>query len=251
MSVKYLPVLAIALLAAGCNRQRGQQAVSTTTPAQAATPAAGRDPEPVERTAPPKPELPPVSARVVDEPSQPRETRAEAGHPAEAVIPASTRIRVRLGDSLDSKINRAGERFSAYLDEPIVSGSRVVIPKGTLFRGHVVQARSSGRLRGQAYLGVTLDSFRLRGMTYAIATGADARTGSSHKQRNAVAIGGGSGMGAAIGAVAGGGAGALIGAGAGAAAGTTGSFITGRKNVRLPVETPLVFSLRNAVTVRG
>jgi hypothetical protein len=88
MSVKYLPVLAIALLAAGCNRQHGQQAVSTTTPAQAATPAAGRDPEPVERAAPPAPELPPVSARVADEPSQPRETGAEARHPAEAVIPA-------------------------------------------------------------------------------------------------------------------------------------------------------------------
>jgi hypothetical protein len=147
--------------------------------------------------------------------------------------------------------NRTGERFSAYLDEPIVSGNRVVIPKGTLFRGHVVQAKSSGRLKGRAYLGLTLDSFRLHGTTYTIATGADTRTSSSHRKRNAVAIGGGSGAGGAIGAIAGGGVGALIGAGAGAAAGTTGAFITGRKNVRLPVETPLLFSLRNAVTVRG
>jgi hypothetical protein len=96
-----------------------------------------------------------------------------------------------------------------------------------------------------------LDSFRLHGMTYSIATGADARTSNFHRKRNAVAIGGGSGAGGAIGAIAGGRVGALIGAGAGAAAGTTGAFITGRKNVRLPVETPLVFSLRNAVTLRG
>jgi hypothetical protein len=167
------------------------------------------------------------------------------------VIPASTRIRVRLGDTLDTKDSHPGERFSAYLDDPIVSGDRVVIPKGTLFRGHVIEAKRSGRLRGRAYLGVTLDSFRLHGVTYAIATGADVQSSSSHKKRNAIAIGGGSGGGAAIGAVAGGGVGALIGAGAGAVAGTTGAFITGRKNVKLPVETPLVFSLRHPVTVRG
>ncbi|HMC58162.1 MAG TPA: hypothetical protein VKJ01_03110 [Candidatus Solibacter sp.] len=237
MSVKYLPVLAVALLVAGCNRQHSQ----------AATQAAGRDPEAVQRAAP---TLPHVSARIAGEP-QPGETRAKAEHPVEAEIPARTRICVRLGDSLDSQINRAGERFSAYLDEPVVSGNRVVIPKGTLFRGHIIEATSSGRFRGRALLGVTLDSFRLRGITYLIATGADARTSDSHKQRNAVAIGGGSGAGAAMGALDGGGTGVLIGGGAGAAAGTTGAFLTGKKNVKLPVETPLVFSLRNAVTVRG
>jgi hypothetical protein len=54
-----------------------------------------------------------------------------------------------------------------------------------------------------------------------------------------------------VGAVAGGGAGALIGAGVGSAAGATGAFITGRKNVRLPAETPLVFSLRRSVAIRA
>jgi hypothetical protein len=261
MSVKYLLVFTIALMVAGCNRQPAQQAATTTTPAQAA-PVAGRDPEPVERAARPAPAKastpapPPITARVVDEPLQPHEARPEtrqavANHSANAVIPAGTRIRVRLGDSLDSKINQTGDRFTAYLDEPIASGNRVVIPKGTLFRGHLVRAKSSGRLKGRAYLEVTLDTFRLRGVTYAIATRADARTSNSHKKRNTVAIGGGSGAGAAIGALAGGGVGALIGAGAGAAAGTTGAFVTGRKNVKLPVETPLVFSLRNEIKLQA
>jgi len=241
MNTKLLPVFAAALLVAGCNRQHGPSVQAAgTAPAQAASPATGANPEPVERTVPP-PGSPPVSARVADEPPA----------AAEVVIPASTRIRVRLGESLDTRNGHIGERFSAYLDDPIVVGDRVVVPKGTLFSGHVVQSRRSGRLRGRAYLGVTLDSFRLHGAAYAIATRADVRASGSHKKRNAIAIGGGSGTGAAIGAIAGGGVGALIGAGAGAAAGTTGAFITGRKNVRLPAETPLVFSLRSAVTVRG
>jgi hypothetical protein len=139
----------------------------------------------------------------------------------------------------------------AYLAEPIVSGDRVVVPKGTVFLGHVIEARRSGRFKGRAYLGVTLDSFQLRGATYQIATAPDIRSSKSHKKRNLAIIGGGSGGGAAIGAAGGGGVGALIGAGAGAAAGATGAFFTGRRNVTLPVEAPLVFSLRTAVALRS
>ncbi len=181
------------------------------------------------------------------------------GEPAEApasevpvaTIPAGTRIRVRLGQTLDTKFSRRGERFVAYLETPVAAGNRVVLPRGTAFRGHVVEARSSGRLKGRASLGVTLDSFRLDGATYEIATAADLRSSRSHKRRNLAIIGGGSGVGAAIGAIAGGGVGALVGAGAGAAAGTTGAYVSGKKNVRLPAETPLSFTLHRAVTVRG
>jgi hypothetical protein len=154
-------------------------------------------------------------------------------------IPAGTRIRVRLGISLDTKYSRPGERFEAYLEDPVTSGDRVVVPKGTVFEGHVIEARKSGRLKRRAFLGITLDSFRLHGATYRIATGADVRSSKSHKKRNLAIVGGGSGTGAAMGT------------GAGAAAGTTGAFITGRKNVKLPAETPLVFSLHAAVSVRG
>lgn len=96
-------------------------------------------------------------------------------------------------------------------------------------------------------IGLELDSFKLNGKTYWIATGARQRTSSTHKKRNLALIGGGSGVGAGIGAIAGGGIGAAIGAGAGAAAGTTTAFITGKRNIRLVVESPLDFSLRSPV----
>jgi hypothetical protein len=98
---------------------------------------------------------------------------------------------------------------------------------------------------------LALVSFQLNGATYPIETGPKTRVSGSHKKRNLALIGGGGGVGAAIGAIAHGGAGALIGGGAGVAAGATAALVTGRKNVTLPAETPLVFSLRDKVEVRG
>jgi hypothetical protein len=165
----------------------------------------------------------------------------------EVMVPADTRIRVRLDRALDTRRSRAGEPFTAALVEPIVIGKQTVVPKGTRFHGHVAASGASGRLKGRAVLAVTLDSFDLNGKSYKIETSMDRRVSRGHKKHNGLLIGGGTGLGAALGAVAGGGAGALIGAGAGAAAGTTGAAVTGKRNVRFPAEALLTFSLRAPV----
>ncbi len=164
-------------------------------------------------------------------------------------VPAGTRIKVRLVEPLSSRRNQAGDKFTATLDQPIVEGDKVVIPKGAAFHGHLVSAKDSGRLRGRAVLGLTLDSLEVDGATYAIDTSANSRVSSSHKKRNMILIGGGSGLGAALGAVAGGPVGAVIGASAGAGAGTAGAAGTGKKHVYLPAETPLTFALRQPLTI--
>jgi len=167
----------------------------------------------------------------------------------EVTVPAGTTLRVRLDQALDTKRSRAGENFTATLADPILVANETVVPKGTEFRGHVTTSDASGRLKGRAVLGVTLDSFDLKGKSYKIDTSADSRASAGHKKRNGLLIGGGAGLGAALGAVAGGGAGALIGAGAGAAAGTAGAAATGKKNVGFPAETLLTFSLRAPVRI--
>ena len=265
MPVRLVGFLALAIWAAGCNRQPVQQ-TSSAVPGQAANPApVQRGSQPVQSAAQPgEPYAQPVQTAAQPTQTPPQTAAAPAyGQPAPSaaypgntpapatIVPAGTRIRVRLGRTLDTRHSRPGERFVAYLDEPVVSGNFVVVPKGTPFEGHVFESKRSGRLKGRAYLGLKLDSFRLHGRVYDVATAGDVRESRSHKRRNAAFIGGGAGGGAAIGALAGGGIGAVIGAGAGAAAGTTGALIKGRKNVRLPVETPLVFSLRAPVSVRG
>ena len=166
-----------------------------------------------------------------------------------AVIPSGTALQVRVDESLSTRRNMRGDRFTATLASPVVVNGQAVLPRGTRLTGHVLAANPSGRLKGRARLVLALDSFNLDGRQYRIDTGAAARMSRNHRRRNLLAIGGGSGAGAAIGAIAGGGAGALIGAGAGAAAGTVGAAVTGRKQVTIPAESIVRFTLGAPVRV--
>jgi hypothetical protein len=193
--------------------------------------------------------VPTGSAEAAGEPAT---GAAHVGRLSPAVtIPEGTSFRVRLRETLDTRRNRSGDTFTAALDEPLVEGDRVVVPKGTNFTGHIVTSKSSGRFKGRAVLALKLDSFRLDGQTYQIQSNDSSRVSGGHKKHHLLWIGGGSGGGAAIGAIAGGGTGALIGAGAGAAAGTVGSAITGKREVSLPAETALRFRLESPLSLRG
>ena len=180
----------------------------------------------------------------------PAELSTPAPPPA-SVLPSGTPIRVRLSETLDTKYCREGQAFTAVLDQPIVLGRRVVVPAGAAIRGHITESKQSGRLKGRAVLGLSLDSMTVDGATYAIATNMDARVSGAHKNRNFEIIGGSAGGGAAIGGAAAGGVGAAIGVAAGAGAGTVGALLTGRKQVVLPAETRMTFSLREPLSVRG
>lgn len=164
-------------------------------------------------------------------------------------LPAGTTIAVRLDHAVASDTHRSGDTFEATVSRPVNVGGKEVIPAGTPARGHVAEARQSGRLQTPAILTLALDEVQVDGAWYDVDTALAGRRGPSHKKRNWLFIGGGAAGGALIGGLAGGGAGAAIGAGAGAGAGTAAAAITGKKEIRFPAEARIAFRLTDPVTV--
>ena len=145
-----------------------------------------------------------------------------------AKIPAGTSVEVRITDRLSSETANVGQAFHGVLAAPITASGRT-FPKGASVTGEVVNIERSGRLSTPGELHLTLRNIRTGGRTYAVALRTIVIKGDSHTKSNVTKIGGGTAMGALIGAIAGGGKGAAIGAGVGAAAGTGVAAGTGKK----------------------
>ncbi len=125
----------------------------------------------------------------------------------------------------------------------MVKGATVV-SRGSLVNGRVTNVVSSGRLKRPAEISLILTSVTpTGGQQTPISTQAWGVSGKSHKGRDLEMIGGGTGVGAAIGAIAGGGKGAAIGSLVGAAGGTGAAYATGKKEIDIPTETQLTFRL--------
>ncbi len=168
----------------------------------------------------------------------------KAIEPKPLVVPAESVIAVVLDQTISSKSSSSGERFSATVESPVEVEGKVAIPKGARAEGIVNDAKAAGRFKGGAALSLTLTSVTVNGKDYEIQTSA------GKGKRTAVMVGGGAAGGAAIGAIAGGGKGAAIGALIGAAAGTGGAGLTGNRDITLPAETALDFTLLQPVHIK-
>jgi hypothetical protein len=169
---------------------------------------------------------------------------------ARLVIPAGTRFRVSLLDAVSSDKSRPGESFMASLAEPIVVDGKTALEKGTKIRGRVVDSKESGRVKGRASIELLLTEIvRADGESVSITTKPYRAVAESTKKRDAAIIGGGAGLGAAIGAIAGGGKGALIGAAVGGGAGTGTVLATKGKEIHYSPETRLPFTLAAPVEI--
>jgi hypothetical protein len=169
--------------------------------------------------------------------------------PANATIPAGTRISVRTIDTIDSTYNVVGDRFTASLEEPLMVDGNVVAAKDSLVYGRLTQSKESGTFTGRSQLRLELTGIAVNGKMVPIVTGEYEVNGKSRGASTAKRTVGGAALGALIGAVADGGEGAAIGAGAGAGAGAASEIITGGDQVKVPSETFLDFTLEQDVTI--
>ena len=170
--------------------------------------------------------------------------------PKPVVLPSGTVLTVRMGEAVGSKISQPGQTFSATLAQPVQVGGRTVIPSGANASGVVADAKPLGRFKGGAALELKLTSVTIHGTDHPIETAALTRTQAGKGKRTAVMAGGGAALGALIGGLAGGGKGAAIGAAAGAGAGTGGAAFTGNKDIVIPAESAVSFTLSQPLQLR-
>jgi len=185
----------------------------------------------------------------VTPPEQAASTPAPTPAPEPIIVPAGTALTVTVDQALGSKTSQSGQTFLATLAQPVTVSGKTAIPKGSSVTGTVVSAKAKGKIKGEGELVLSLRSITIRGQNYPIQTGTLDSTVKGKGKRTAVTTGGGAAGGALIGGLAGGGKGAGIGALVGAAGGLVGGAMTGNKQIEIPAESPLTFTLSKSLTL--
>ena len=172
-----------------------------------------------------------------------------AAAPSKVTIPAGTGVNVRLTQAIDVDVSKAGQTFKAIVDDPVMIGGSVVIPRGASAIVQAVQVEQSGKMKGSDKISLKLNSIGFGGMVHDVTTTYVETKGKGEGKRTGRKVAGGAGLGAIVGGIAGGGSGAAIGAAVG---GVTGAAVAsgGEEHLKLPAETRLQFQLSAAVSIQ-
>ena len=106
------------------------------------------------RSAPPPAPITTAAARP-EPPPPPASAEPAASRAAALVVTAGTRLRVRIGDTVDPRIGAEGDRFSGVLGSPLMADGVVVVPDGARVYGVVSEARSTGPVASRLKLELT------------------------------------------------------------------------------------------------
>lgn len=223
------------------------QPISRQRPVDDARKESQEPPAQSEPIATPAPAPAPTQVLAAPEPA-PRVEPPPTPVPNTVTIQAGTVLNVRIGETLSTKHNQAGDTFLATLEQPLVVDGFVIAERGSRVEGRVVESDPGGKVQGVAHLSVQLSKLNTSdGQHVSINTSPYVKQASSSRGTDAAKIGAGAAIGAAIGAIAGGGKGAGIGAGIGGAAGAGDVLLTRGKPADIPVETRLTFRLTDPI----
>ena len=152
-------------------------------------------------------------------------------------------VNVRMIDAIDSSTTRPGDLYDCSIDDPIVSGNQVIVPRGNDCSIQIVEAVANQELALKLF-NISIDGTDFDVVTeYAELHSSD--TGTTTKGvRRAAGLGA---LGASIGAIIGGGSGAAIGAATGAGLGALSGATAKGKVLLVPSETRLTFRLREPI----
>ena len=80
-----------------------------------------------------------------------------ANKPAGLLLPAGSSLHVRLQTTLTSKTNKTGDKFTGYVEQPVLANGKAIVPVGSLVDGHVVMVKQSKRIKGVGQMRIVLD----------------------------------------------------------------------------------------------
>ncbi|SPE43261.1 conserved exported hypothetical protein [Candidatus Sulfopaludibacter sp. SbA3] len=180
---------------------------------------------------------PPVVA-----PSPPLKPAPAAAVRRAVTLPAGTAFRVRTIGAIDVDHTQAGAKFRAAIDDPIMLGGDVIVPRGADVTMVAAKVEQGGKMKGSDLIELKVNSVTVGGRSYPVATSVSETKSAGEGKKTAGKIVGGAGLGAIIGGIAGGGKGAGIGALVGGAGGTV-LAATSQPHLKIPAESRLQFQL--------
>jgi Putative peptidoglycan binding domain len=182
----------------------------------------------------------------------------------QVTIPDGTVIELRMDSGLNSETSQVNDAFKASVVRSVSIDGRVAVPENSSVNGRVTMVQPAERSSRSGVIGVEFNQLSINGKAYPIegtltSLHADERkqiideesrvSGKSSTPRNILFIGGGAGVGAAIGAIAGGGKGAGIGALTGGGIGALGALLSRGSEAEVPVGSEVAMQLVRALTV--
>jgi len=162
-------------------------------------------------------------------------------------LPAGTRVNVRTTHPVAAASAFRGMRVDGFVYRPVIgAGGRVVVPRGSPATLQVVGVR---RASGRDRVSLSLDSVRVGGRRYRLATSDVEFRGPSGTRGTAGRTVGGAAIGGVTGGLIGGGTGAAVGAATG---GTVGAVTGSSRNrhVTVPSNTRIEFRLHSPARIR-
>ncbi|GGA62899.1 hypothetical protein GCM10011369_00200 [Neiella marina] len=175
-------------------------------------------------------------------PAQPAQQPAAAPAPQAqqqpAVVPAGTSFTIRTTQTLSTRQNGSGQRFSGVLEADLVaSNGTVMAPRGAQVYGRVVGSQNSGRMTGTAAMSLEITEIMVNNQMKAVVTQTvNATSGQSEGRRTLGRTAGAAAIGGLIDGSDGAKTGAKVGLGA--------SILTRGNAVEIPNGTLMDFQLR-------
>jgi len=169
--------------------------------------------------------------------------------PPPVTVPTGTVLNVLLTQEVDVDSTKLGATFKGLLDDPVMLGGKVVIPRNVAVTLQVAKVEQAGKMKGSDAVSLKANSMSFGGRKYDIVTNYVEKKEEGEGKKTTRKVAGGAGLGAIIGGIAGGGTGAAIGALAGGGAGAIVSA-SGTQHLKIPAESRLQFTLSAAVTVQ-